>query len=502
VTTLEAQAVPTGGRAVPFPDPLRWRTLVLLCAAQFIVILDTSITGVALPAIQRALGFSQEGLSWIFNAYVIAFGGLLLLGGRLSDLFGQRRVFTLGFLTLTLASLVAGLAPSPGVLIAGRALQGLGAALIAPAALTIVMSLFAAQPAELAKALGFWGAAAAAGGTAGVFLGGVITEWLSWRWTFLINVPLGVLVLASSPALLRPGLVRRGSVDYAGALAVTGALVVAVYAIVTADAAGWVSTRTVGLLAVAAALLAAFVLIQRRRREPLVPLRIFAAPNLSAANVVMALLAAAWIPLWFFLNLYLQQVLGYSAFSGGLALLPMTVAIMVLMVGVTERLIGRFGLTPNLVAGLLFLGTALALFAQVPIDGRFTVHVLPASLFAALGMSLSYIPATITGMSGARPEETGLASGLINTSYQIGSALGLAAMVAVATAQTAHHRRSGAADLVALNSGFHAAFLGAAGIAALGALLTLVWIRRPGVVPRGEPVPPPAETRRRARPST
>jgi len=481
-------AVPPVASAPPPPDPLRWKALFLLCAAQFIVILDTSIIGVALPAIQRALGFSQEGLSWIFNAYVIAFGGLLLLGGRLSDLFGQRRVFMLGFVTLTLASLLAGLAPSQGVLLAGRALQGLGAALIAPAALTIVMSLFAPWPTELARALGFWGAAAAAGGTAGVFLGGVITEWLSWRWTFLVNVPLGVLVLAFSPSLIRRGLVRRGGVDYASALAVTGALVLAVYAVVTAEGAGWASAQTVGLLAVAAALLAAFVVIQRRRREPLVPLRIFAAPNLSAANVVMALLAGAWIPLWFFLNLYLQQVLGYSAFRGGLALLPMTVAIMVLMVGFTERFIGRFGVKANLVAGLLLLAVSLVLFANTPVDGRFVAHVLPASLLAALGMSLSYIPATISGMSGARPEETGLASGLINTSYQIGSALGLAAMVAVASGRTAGRLAAGTQHVAALNSGFHAAFLGAAAVAAGGALLTLVALRAPGAPPAVEPV--------------
>ncbi|MGI9089680.1 MAG: MFS transporter [Gemmatimonadaceae bacterium] len=480
----------------PDVDPRRWQALFLLCAAQFIVILDTSIIGVALPAIQRALGFSQEGLSWIFNAYVIAFGGLLLLGGRLSDLFGSRRIFMLGFLTLTVASLVAGLAPSQGVLIAGRALQGLGAALIAPAALTIVMSLFATRPPELGKALGFWGAAAAAGGTAGVFLGGVITQWLSWRWTFLINVPLGLVVLALSPTLLSPGQIRRGSVDYAGAIAVTGALVVAVYAIVAAPDAGWMSVRTIGLLVIAAVLLGAFFMIQRRRHEPLIPLRIFAAPNLSAANVVMATLAGAWIPLWFFLNLYLQQVLGYSAFRGGLALLPMTLAIMILMVGFTERFIGRFGIKPNLVAGLVLMAAALLLFAQTPVEGSFVAHVLPASLLAALGMSLAYIPGTIMGMSGARQEETGLASGLINTSYQIGSALGLAAMVAAATARTAGEA-SGAgmstalgasARVAALNAGFHMAFTGAAIIAAIGAVLALVWIRSPK--PAGSPSVP------------
>ncbi len=463
----------------PSPEPLRWWALFLLCAAQFIVILDTSIIGVALPTIQAVFAFTAEGLSWTFNAYVIAFGGLLLLGGRFSDLFGQRRIFMAGFAILTLASLLAGFAESQAMLIAGRALQGLGAALIAPAALTILMTLFAARPAELAKAFGFWGAAAAAGGTAGVFFGGFITEWLSWRWVFLINVPLGVAVLAFSPMILRRSLPSRGSIDVAGAFSITAALVLAVYAIVTAEQAGWGSTQTIGLLAAASVLLVVFLVIQQRRREPLVPLSIFAVPNLAAANLIMALLAGSWIPLWFFLNLYLQQVLQLSAFEAGLALVPMTVAIMVLMVGLTGRLVGRFGFKPNLWVGLALLAGSLVLLAQAPVGGSYVLHVLPASLIAALGMSLAYIPATIAGMSGARPEETGLASGLINTSYQVGSALGLAAMVAVAAAQLPVAEAT-AQTAVALNNGFRAAFLGAAAIAALAAVLTLTSIRQPG----------------------
>jgi len=453
--------------------------LFLLCAAQFIVILDTSIIGVALPTIQAEFGFTAEGLSWIFNAYVIAFGGLLLLGGRLSDLFGQRRIFMTGFAVLTLASLLAGFAESQAMLIAGRAFQGLGAALIAPAALTIVMTLFAARPAELAKALGFWGAAAAAGGTAGVFLGGLITEWLSWRWVFLINVPLGAAVLAFSPMVLQRSIPSRGSIDVTGAFSVTAALVLAVYAIVTAEQAGWGSTQTIGLLAVAGILLVVFLVIQQRRREPLVPLSIFAVPNLAAANLVIALLAGSWIPLWFFLNLYLQQVLQLSAFQAGLALVPMTVAIMILMVGLTGRLVGRFGFKPNLLVGLVLMAGSLVLLAQTPVGGSYLLHVLPASLVAALGMSLAYIPATIAGMSGARPEETGLASGLINTSYQVGSALGLAAMVAVAAAQMPR-AEGGAETAAALNDGFGAAFLGAAAVSAFAAVLTLALIRQPG----------------------
>lgn len=462
------------------PDPKRWLALALLCAAQFIVILDTSIIGVALPAIQTELGFSPGGLSWIFNAYVIAFGGLLLLGGRLSDLFGARRIFSAGFVILTAASLLAGLATSQELLLTGRALQGIGAALVAPAALTIVMRLFAHSGAELGKAFGFWGAAAAAGGSAGVFLGGVITEWLTWPWTFLINVPLGLLVLALVPAVLRKSDRSSGRVDWLGAITVTGTLVTLVYAIVTAETVGWASVQILGLLAVAAVLLVIFLVIQAARREPLLPLSIFRAPNLAAGNLVMGLLGAAWIPLWFFLNLYLQQILGLSALASGLALLPMTITIMVVMVGFSGRLVGRFGPKANLIIGLLLMGAALLLLANLPPDGTFLVNVLPASLLAALGMALAYIPATMSGMAGAKPEETGLASGLINTTYQVGSAVGLAVMVALAASVAPH----GGAEAPNLLPGFQTAFFGAAITALVGAAATLLLVR--GAAPQRE----------------
>jgi EmrB/QacA subfamily drug resistance transporter len=480
------------------PDPRRWWALALLSLAQFIVILDTSIVGVALPAIQEALGVSQSSLQWVFNAYVIAFGGLLLLGGRLADIFGQRRLFMAGFAVLTAASILAGFAESDTVLFTGRALQGFGAALIAPAALSLVMGLFGSNPRELGKALGIWGASAAAGGTAGVFLGGVITEWLSWRWTFLINVPLGIAVLVLAPIILHAGHTRRGRIDIAGTIAITGALVAAVYAIVTANDAGWTSAQTLGLLTGSALLLIAFVAIEAARREPLVPLSIFRAPNLTAGNTLMALLGAAWIPLWFFLNLYLQQVLGYGAFESGLALLPMTVAIMLLMVGATARLIARYGPKANLVVGLALLAGSLGLFALTPTNGSFLLHVLPASLIAALGMSLSYIPAMITATASAKPEEMGLASGLVNTTYQVGSALGLAVMTALATQITSDRAGEGASQLSALNSGFHAAFIGAAIVAAGGALLTLTWLQQSRAATAPVSTLDPATTERRA----
>jgi len=477
----------TQTRAAAQPDPRRWKALALLCLANFMVIMDTSIIGVALPAIQDSLGYSQTGLQWVFNAYVIFFGGFLLLGGRLSDLFGQRRIFMWGFAILTLSSLLAGLAWDDASLNVGRALQGFGSAWIAPAALTIVMMLFSHNPRELGKALGFWGASAAAGGTAGVFLGGVITEWLSWRWTFLINIPVGILVLLAAPAALSAGIRRKGGMDMAGALSVTTSLVLTVYGIVTAEHNGWGSPATVWTLVAAAALFGLFLVVQAVKRDPLVPLGIFRAPNLLAGNIALIALSGAWIPLWFFLNLYLQQVLKFTAFAGGLALLPMTVLIMILMVGVTGRLIGKYGFKANLTIGLLALGGSLFLFAgNTPLGGTFVAHVLPASLLGALGMSLAYIPATMAAMSGAKPEETGLASGLANTSYQIGSAIGLAAMVAVASATAAG---TGAADpTAALNEGFHAAFFWAGIVAVAGALLALVFIRSP----KGETAQTPA----------
>lgn len=459
------------------PDPRRWWALFLLCTAQFLVILDTSIVGIALPALQRVFGFDAAGVQWIFNAYVVALGGLLLVGGRLADLFGPRRLFATGFGVLTIASLVAGIASTGTTLLIARALQGAGAALIAPAALSMVMSLFGARPTELRKALGFWGASAAAGGTAGVFLGGVITEWLSWRWTFLINVPIGVLVLMATTSWLPRGIRQRGRVDILGALTSTSGLALTVYSIVTANTAS--GARTMTLLAISAGLFVVFALLQRGRKEPLVPLAIFRAPNLTSGNIVMALLGAAWIPMWFFLNMYVQEVLGFGAFESGLALLPMTLAIMLLMTKATEKVVGRIGPRTTLVIGLGVLGLALGLFSRMPVGGSFVANVLLPSLLGAIGMSLAYIPAMITATMGARPEDGGLASGLVNTTYQVGSAIGLAAMVAVAGAKSSSWTLAGADRLVVLNDGFSAAFLGAGIIAGAAAVLAAFAIRMP-----------------------
>ena len=324
-------------------NPRRWTALAVIALAQFIIIMDTSIIGVALPEIQTDLGFTPENLSWVFNAYVIALGGLLLLGGRLSDLLGAKKVFTAGWVVLAGASLAAGLAGSVEVEIAARAAQGAGAALIAPSALTLLMMLFGSNPKELMKAFAVYGAAAPAGGTAGVFLGGVITEWISWPWVFYINIPIALLVLAVTPGLMPSAPARRGSIDFAGAITATAGLALTVFGVVRAPEEGWGSATTLLTIAGGLALLALFVAIQATRREPLVRLGIFRTPNLAAANLAQVLLGAAWIPMWFFLNLYLQQVLGYGAFEGGAALLPMTAAIMLGMVVVAPKVIARLG---------------------------------------------------------------------------------------------------------------------------------------------------------------
>jgi EmrB/QacA subfamily drug resistance transporter len=453
-------------------NPRRWWALLVLAAAQFMVIMDTSIIGVALPEMQRDLGFSQGELQWIFNAYVISFGGLLLLGGRLSDLLGARKVFTAGWVVLIAGSVVAAAAQSVGAEVVGRAVQGVGGALIAPSAMTLLMMLFAHDQKELGRAMALYGAAAPAGGTAGVFLGGVFTEWLSWPWVFIIYVPIGVATLAATKLLPAVG-GRRGGVDVLGAVAVTAGLALAVFAVVRAPEAGWGSRGTVLQLLGAAALLLLFIVIQKTAHEPLMPLGIWRVPRLGSANLAMTLLGAAWIPMWYFLNLYLQQVLDYGAFESGAALLPMTVLLMIFMTAITAKLMARFGAKALIGGGLLVLAAGLVWLSAVEPTGTFTVDVLPASLVSALGMSLAYIPAMMAAMSGAPQEQAGLASGIVNTTYQVGSALGLAALTAVATSQGAG--RLG--DLPALTDGFSAAFIWAAAIAAVAGLSTLLLMR-------------------------
>ena len=385
---------------------------------------------------------------------------------------------------MTAVSVLAGLAPNGTVVIAARA-----SSRSRSCAYRTICHVNTNEPFHHSikknKAMGFWGAAAPAGGTAGVFLGGIVTAYVDWSWVFLINLPVGIAVLALTWMLITQGIRQKGRVDYLGAFSITGALILLVYAIVAANDAGWTSLQTVSLLLVSAALLGAVIIIQKRSREPLMPLRVFRTSNLLASNVVMALLGAAWMPMWFFINLYLQQIQGYGPFESGLALLPMTAAIMILMIGASSRLISRLGIKHSLVAGLGLLAVAMLLFVTTPSSkGSFVSHVLPASLVAAVGMSLAYIPALMSAVSHARKEESGLASGIVNTSYQIGSALGLAVMVVLASAQTLQDSNDSGeiGSMDALNNGFHLAFIGTAIVAATAAAIALIAIKKPNKI--------------------
>ena len=457
--------------AITRPAGRRWLGLALIAAAQFVVIMDTSIIGVALLDMQAELGFTPESLSWVFNAYVVAFGGLLLLGGRLSDLVGARKVFISGWLILALGSVLAGAASNVGLEIAGRAVQGAGAALIAPAALSLLMALFGGTN-ELPRAFAVYGAAAPIGGTAGVFLGGVLTEYASWPWVFYITVPIAVLVVLLTPGALPRIAGQRGSVDIAGAITGTGGLAALVYGVVRAPEVGWAAAETLIALSAGVILLAAFFIIQANTRQPLLRLGIFRAPQLGAANTAQLLLGAAWVPMWFFLNLYLQQVLGAGAFAAGAALLPMTILIVLGMTLVAPRLLAKFGAKPLIVSGFAFLSAGLVWLAFVRPGGSYLTDVLPASLVAAFGMALAFVPSLGTAVGAARPEETGIASGLVNTSYQIGSAVGLAALTVLSSAMA-----DGGTSTDELTGGYAAAFIGAAVLAAVGGVTAVATLR-------------------------
>jgi EmrB/QacA subfamily drug resistance transporter len=459
----------------------RWIALILLCFAQFIVVLDASIVNVALPSIGEALNFSQDNLAWVVNAYVLTFGGFLLLGGRLADLLGRRRVFISGLLLVAAASLVAGFAANEGQLIAARAAQGLGAAIISPAALSIVTNTFR-DGADRNKALGAWGAVAGAGGAAGVLFGGILTDGPGWEWVLWINVPVALIVAALAPRLILESRSESATrhFDTAGAVSVTAGLSVLVYALVDANDAGWGSTQTLGLLALAAALIAAFVAIELRSRAPLVPFRIFRLRTLTGANTVGLLVGASLFSMFFFITLYMQQVLGYSAIHAGLSYLPLALMIIVAS-GVASQLVTRIGFKPVLAAGMLLIAAALVWFSQVSVGGGFVSDILGPSLLAAAGLGFAFVTTTIAAVSGVREQESGLASGLINTSQQIGGALGLAVLATVANSRTDDLVASaggGRSELTnALNEGFQSAFLAGAGIAVLGFVLTLVLIR-------------------------
>jgi EmrB/QacA subfamily drug resistance transporter len=460
----------------------RWIALALLCVAQFVVVLDASIVNVALPSIGRALDFSQTNLPWVVNAYVLTFGGFLLLGGRMADLLGRRRVFMAGLVLFALASLAGGFAQSETWLIAARAVQGLGAAILSPAALSIVTTTFR-DGAERNKALGLWGAVAGSGGAAGVLLGGVLTEWAGWEWVLWVNVPIGIAAAALAPSLIAESRSegQRRAFDVAGAVSITAALSILVYALVDATDAGWGSTQTIGLLAVSAVLLAAFIAIELRSKSPLVPFRIFRLRTLTGANVVGLLIGASLFSMFFFISLYMQQVLGYSAIKTGLSYLPLALTIIV-SAGIASQLVTRVGFKPVLLTGMAFVAAGLVWFGQVSVGGGYLSDILGPSLLAAVGLGFSFVSVTIAAVAGVPGRDAGLASGLINTSQQIGGALGLAVLATVANSRTddvmAASGGSGAELPRALTEGFQSAFLTGAGFALLGFVLGAVLIHR------------------------
>jgi EmrB/QacA subfamily drug resistance transporter len=459
-------------------DQRRWLALALLAMAQFVVVLDASIVNVALPSIGRGLHFSQDSLSWVVNAYVLTFGGFLLLGGRAADLLGRRIVFITGLIVFALASLAGGLAQSEAWLIAARAVQGFGAALLSPAALSIVTTTFT-EGAERNRALGVWGAVAGSGGAAGVLLGGILTSGLGWQWVLFVNTPIGLAAAMLAPRLIdesRASLDAR-HFDIAGAISVTAGLSILVYALVDAHQAGWGSFQTVGLLSLAAVLLIAFVAIELRAKAPLVPFRIFSLSTVTGANVTGLLIGASLFSMFFFISLYMQQVLGYGPLKAGVSYLPLAGTI-ILTAGVASQLVTRIGFKPVLLTGLLLVAVGLVWFAQVATNGSFTGDILGPSVVAAAGLGFAFVPVTIAAVWGVQASDAGLASGLINTSQQVGGALGLAVLATVANSRTTSLLSSGHTLRHALTLGFHAAFLTGAAFAILGFVLGLVLVRR------------------------
>jgi EmrB/QacA subfamily drug resistance transporter len=456
----------------------RWATLVIACVAQFMVILDVSVVNVALPSIRDDLGFSATGLQWVVNAYTLTFAGFLLLGGRAADLLGRRRVFIGGLLLFSGASIVGGLAQSEGMLVAARAAQGLGGAVISPATLAIITTTFT-EGAERNKALGAWGAMGGAGGAFGVLLGGLLTDLLSWQWILFINVPIGLAAAALAPRFVAEGRdrSRARNFDLAGALTVTLGLVAVVFAIVRTDVNGWGSAQTIVVLAVGLALIGLFLLIEGKlASHPLMPLRIFKSRALSSANAIVFALGASMFAMWFFVSLYLQQVLGYSPLEAGLAFLPMTVMIIIGST-VASRITVRVGIKRMLVTGMTLQAIGLLLFSRVTADGSYLSDVLAPALVTALGMGTAFVPVTIAAVSGVAPAEAGLASGLVNTSRQMGGALGLAVLATLATSHTASVAESGSSTAVALTAGFQRAFEVGAGFALAGMLIALLTLQ-------------------------
>jgi EmrB/QacA subfamily drug resistance transporter len=462
----------------------RWLALYVLCLGSLMIVLDATIVNVALPSIRQDLGFSETSLAWVVNAYLLTYGGFLLLGGRLGDLFGHRRLFLAGIALFTIASLACGLSTTQWMLVTSRTVQGLGGAVASAVSLSLMMTLFT-EPTERAKAMGVFGFVAAGGGSIGVVLGGVLTDLINWHWIFLVNFPIGVLVSVLTLRLLpgERGPSTTGRLDIAGAFTVTAALMLAVYAIVNGNQAGWTSAQTLGLLGGAVALLALFVGIESRVGAPLVPLGLFRRRNIRISNLVGVLWAAAMFA-WFFLSaLYLQLVLGYSPLNVGLSFLPANLIMGFFSIGLSAKLVMRFGFRKPLATGLLLAAAGLLLFVRAPVDGSFVVDVLPSMILLGVGAGMAFNPVLLAAMSDVEPSESGLASGLVNTSFMMGGALGLAVLASIAASRSHSLRVGGSGELSALTGGYHLAFLVGAAFAALAAVLGGTLLRQPAGQP-------------------
>ena len=463
-------------------DNRRWFVLVLVCIAQFMVVLDATITNVALPSIQTGLDFSTSSLQWVVNAYTLAFGGFLLLGGRAADFVGRRRLFVLGVIVFTAASLVCGLSQSSEMLIAARALQGLGAAMVSPAALSIVTTTFREGP-ERAKALSVWAAIAVGGAAIGLLMGGVLTEYLSWEWVFFVNVPVGVIaILLSLRFIPESRQADTNGVDVLGAITVTAGLTLLVYAIVKTQDYGWASAETIGMAIGAAALLTAFVLIELRSKAPLVRLGIFRQRSLTGANLAMLAVTGGMFAIFYFASLYVQQTLGFTPVQAGLAFLPLTAGI-ILFSGIAQQLVGRVGVKPVALVGMFVAAIGLMWLARIPVDGHYASDVLPGILVMSAGLGLTFVPMTLIATTGVADADAGLASGIFNSSQQIGGALGLAILSTVAASTTADALPSGttptpAENASALVDGFQAAFAVGSGLMIVGVLITAILVRK------------------------
>jgi EmrB/QacA subfamily drug resistance transporter len=471
----------------------RWLALYVLCLASLMIVLDVTIVGVALPSIREDLGFSETSLAWVVNGYLLTYGGFLLLGGRLGDLFGHRRLFIAGISTFTVASLACGLATTQWFLIAARSVQGVGGAVASAVSLSLMMGLFT-EPAERAKAMGIFGFVASGGGSIGVLLGGILTDALSWHWIFLVNFPIGVLVVLLTLRLVpgAPPIAAERRLDVAGAITVTTSLMLAVYAIVNGNQNGWTSARTLGVLGVAAALFGAFLAIESHVRAPLVPLRLFKLRNLSTASGVGVLWSGAMFAWFFMAALYLQLVLGYSPLQIGLAFLPGNVIMGALSIGLSAKLVMRYGIRKPLATGLLLASAGLLLLVRAPVDGTFVTDVLPSMILLGLGAGMAFNPVLLAAMGDVDPAEAGLASGVVNTSFMMGGAVGLAVLASAAASRTSTLVDAGHDHVAALTGGYHLAFLLGAIFAAAAAVLGAVLIRENAPATHAEQIGEPA----------